>query len=331
LAYLFSTIVFVLGPAFYFLYLILPSEFVGSQVANQAVTTTFSIDRITGAAPVGAAVFCFLMALWGVRGSLSRPWRLAFLAVAVVASTFAGFRSITILFVMTFMCQFLFEGLLFSRYLFALLLLAGSFAAAIVLVSDRLPLQAQRSVSFLPVKLDPAVRADALGSLQWRLDMWNTLVPEVPKYFFMGKGYAIDPTDIFLANDAAYHGLESSYELSKIAGDYHSGPFSLILPFGIWGVLGFAWLVVAGTKVLYLNYRNGEPALKTPNVFLLSYFVAKTIFFFTIFGAFNSDLFIFTGILGLSISLNSGVRRAPAPVRQAAPVAPLLPFAPQMA
>jgi hypothetical protein len=38
-------------------------------------------------------------------------------------------------------------------------------------------------------------------------------------------------------------------------------------------------------------------------------FVTQAIVFFTVFGAFNSQLYLFTGILGMSVALNGGVRR----------------------
>jgi hypothetical protein len=45
------------------------------------------------------------------------------------------------------------------------------------------------------------------------------------------------------------------------------------------------------------------------NRFLLAYFITKTIFFFCVFGNFYSDLAMFTGLVGVSISLNGGIAR----------------------
>jgi hypothetical protein len=47
--------------------------------------------------------------------------------------------------------------------------------------------------------------------------------------------------------------------------------------------------------------------LKQVNTVLLSYFLAQSLFFFFVFGAFSSQLVVFLGILGLSVSLNNGV------------------------
>jgi hypothetical protein len=106
---------------------------------------------------------------------------------------------------------------------------------------------------------------------------------------------------------------EIASEGSMVAGDYHSGPLSTIIPLGLWGAIGFLWLLAAGAKALYRNYRYGAPALRQINTFFLAFFIAQGIFFFGIFGAFNTQLYMFTGLLGMSVSLNGGVRK-PAPV-----------------
>ena len=181
-------------------------------------------------------------------------------------------------------------------------------AATLPFVS-KLPLSVQRSLSFLPVDVHPAVKADTKGSTEWRLEMWKVLLPTVPQYFFLGKGYAINPTDLYLAEQAMKRGLAQDYEVSLIAGDYHSGPLSVLIPFGIFGVLGFAAFLVAGGRVMYRNYRYGDPALHRLNVFLFGYFIARVIFYLFLFGAFQSDLGLFVGLIGLSIALNGGMSK----------------------
>jgi hypothetical protein len=100
-----------------------------------------------------------------------------------------------------------------------------------------------------------------------------------------------------------------------LSGSYHSGPLSVVLTFGLWGVIAVVWLWIAGIWVLYNNYRHGNPALRTVNTFLLAAFVAKIIFFILLFGDIGSDMLTFGGYLGLSVSLNGGVcHPAPEPV-----------------
>ena len=117
----------------------------------------------------------------------------------------------------------------------------------------------------------------------------------------------------------------TSQDIAILAGDYHSGPLSIIIPFGIWGVIGFLWFLVASVRALYFNYRNGDESLKKINTFLLAYFIARVLNYFFIFGGFYGDLAIFCGIIGLSLSLNGGLRqpaRVPAVIPKETPVEP---------
>jgi hypothetical protein len=139
--------------------------------------------------------------------------------------------------------------------------------------------------------------------------MWREVLPEVSQYLLIGKGYALSPTDLYLTEWGVSMGFLSSYAGAITSGDYHSGPLSVLMPFGIWGAIAFIWLLGAGLKVLHSNRQHGEPRLKRVNDFLFVYFLTQSLFFIFVFGALNSQLPVFLGVLGLSISLNGGVRR----------------------
>jgi len=312
LTFALSNLAYTLGPAFSFIYYFVPSGLAMSQAATDFGMT--NIDRISGLGPSCIGALCFLLAYYGVRGLfvLAKPWRFLFLCLAVGAAFFAGFRSTLVLLFLIFAFQFYFEGLFRTHFLPIIIGLAMFVFVPVVLFSDRMPTSVQRAISFLPVKVDADVRADAEGSTDWRVQMWTVVIKDVPKYLIVGKGYSFDPTDMFLTTEAIRMGLISNNEESLLAGDYHSGPLSIIIPFGIVGTAAFLWVLGAGYWVLYLNYRYGDARLRGLNTVLLSVYLAYCISFFFIFGAFNSQLFIFLGIVGLNVSLNGGVRRAPA-------------------
>ena len=318
-------LVFLLGPAFYFLFYLLPGEFTGAQAVAESGWQPGAIERLGGITPACTAVIWYLLVRWGIRGvfSVTHPWRAVIFVVMVLLSLMGGFRSGEIIIGLLFVCLFFVEGLWRTRFLPILL---GFGVAAVVMLfafAGHLPLAAQRAVSFLPVKVDPGVKADADYSAQWRFDMWRILAAQIPKYLLLGKGYRIDPEELYLADLAAARGEGLSSETAMVAGDYHSGPLSTIIPLGLWGVIGLLWLLGAGVKVLYQNYRYGDPALQNVNAFLLAFFIMQIIMYFGVFGAFNSGLYAFTGILGLSVSINGGVRKAGevARARAARPVA----------
>jgi hypothetical protein len=267
-----------------------------------------TIERFNGVAPACTALICYFLLRWGIQGifSFARPWRLAMFVAAALLSLAGGFRSAVIMIGLLFVCQFIVEGLWRTRFLPILLGVGLMAAMLMVSFSDHMPRSAQRAVSFLPVRVDPDVKADADFSAEWRFEMWRYLVPQIPKYLLLGKGYRIDPDELYFAILAAGYTAMAS-EVSMVSGDYHSGPLSTIIPIGLAGTLAFLWLLGAGIKVLYRNYRYGDPALRNINTFFLAYFIMQIIFYLGVFGAFNSQLFMFTGLLGMSVSINGGV------------------------
>jgi hypothetical protein len=196
---------------------------------------------------------------------------------------------------------------------FVIICLAGT--AAIIPLAPKLPYTFQRTLAFLPsniVHLSADARMDAQGSSDWRYDMWAGLLPQVPKYLLLGKGYTINMDDFSqIAAGNSIHALDPGQQDLALSSDYHSGPFSVILPFGIWGVIAFVWFLIAGNRVVYFNYRYGDPALHTVNTFLFNYFLFSTFAFTFIVGDLSSGIAGFTGVVGLSVCINKGVCRPP--------------------
>ena len=221
------------------------------------------------------------------------------------------------------LCQFWFERLYKDRLLIFFVVAFALLACGMFAWSDKLPLAVQRSLSFLPLRIDPSARLDAEGTLEWRLQMWKTLLPEVPKYLFLGKGFAYSGTDYYLTQEAVRRGIYTSYEDTLVNGNYHQGLLTLIIPFGIWGAIGLMWFWAAGLRVLYSNYRHGLSELQAINTFLISFFVARLIFYVLFYGQYDLDLCQFTGVVGMSIALNQGVRTGKSIAGEAGQTAPI--------
>jgi hypothetical protein len=310
----FSNIAYVLGPSFYMLYAIFPADLAVHQALADYLVGQEAMARISGMSWAGHALFCFMLLHYGARGifDFGKPWRLILFLGVVAATMLGGFRSFVVLYGLILMVQFHLEKLYRTKIFFVFVAVAALGALVILPNTQKLPLSVQRSLSVLPfIKVSPVAQWNANYSSEWRLAMWKLLVPEIPKYLVKGKGYAIDPTELYLVEQSVRRGLAKTYESALVAGDYHNGPLSVIIPFGLGGAFAFLWFCAASLWVLYANFQNGPPALKTCNSFFLTYFVAKLIFFCTCFGALNSDLVIFTGLVGLNVSLNGGVCRKP--------------------
>ncbi len=308
----------LMGPGLYFLFLIFPVNPMDLGAGQGATGGPEEITRLEGIALACVALASFLLALYGVRGMLQKYWRTVLLILCFVGTLFGGFRSNLILFGLTFGILFYLEGMMRSRMLPVLALIGIVGSVFLVGFSDQMPLGVQRTMSFLPVRVDPVVAADVKDSTDWRIDMWKLVIPDIPKYLILGKGYTFDPAEMEMIQAGLTVG-QGGAAGSVLAGDYHSGPLSVIMPFGMFGVIAFIWFIGAGIKLLLQNYRFGNPALTQINRFLLAQFIAKSIFFLVIFGSLYSDLMSFTGLLGLSVCINGGMARKQATARVVKP------------
>lgn len=304
-----ANLAYVVAPGLSFIFLIFPTDEGGiSALANSPMGQQASITRLGGLSSSAIAIISLLLAFYGVRGflDLRRYWRLPLLCFLMVAVLFGGYRGQVILVMMTFCILFYMEGLARTQVLPAVLLLFILGAAIAIPSARSLPLVVQRSLAFLPIGLDPEAVSNAQGSTDWRLNMWATVLPEVPRYLILGKGLGINAHEMDMLRSHLNAGGDSAAG-AELAGDYHNGPLSLIIPFGLFGVAGFIWFLVSGTKILYRNYKYGDPELLPFNRFFLAQFIVKIIIYFTIFGSFYGDMFFFIGIVGFSVALNHGV------------------------
>ena len=301
------------GPRWEVLFNFFPALYALDQAkADYSLDT--SLTRIYGLTVAGFALYSWLLCRYGTRGLFQprRPWRVLLLLLAFGICLSSGFRGLLLLFLVTLALQMYFEGLFRPR----VLLVSGvvfALAAAIALPNaEKLPMVVQRTISFLPVNISPIARMNAESSSQWRLGMWRDVLPMVPQYLLVGKGYGINRTDLEFIYENSRRGYGEQYAGAIIANDYHSGPLTLVIPLGIGGVLAFGWFVVVALRYLYRNYRQGDPELRRINTFLLAYFIARLFSFLFIFGAFPTDFFVFTGTIGLSVSLNGAELPEPA-------------------
>ncbi len=297
-------------PSFYIIALIFPSDLAGQTFGRQPHATG-GITRLGGLSLACIGAIQWLLARFGITGILDmrKAWRLLLVIALCIVSLFGGFRSKAIEVALTFAVLFYLEGLMRSKLLPVVILLTVLSAALVVPFADKLPLSVQRSLTFLPLKLDMEAELNAQASTDWRLQIWANVIPTIPQYLLLGKGLAMDARDLDMMRSLGLgHSLDSgSGNGAALAGDYHSGPLSVIIPFGLPGVFGFVWFLIAGFRALYRNNKYGDPAYGTVNRFLLTFFIVKLLMFLFIVGSLYSDLVMFTGVVGFSVALNGGI------------------------
>ncbi len=270
----------------------------------------------------------FMLAKFGLRGIFAGGkvwWRMPLFWLMLALSLLGGFRSIVFNFALMCAMMFFMEGLHRTRLLPFFMLVALLGACLLVPLAHTLPYTFQRSLSFLPLDISSDARANAEDSSEWRFRMWHDLWPQVPQYLLLGKGYALTADDFTMMGNGMFAGgaearMDASEGSLAVSGDYHNGPLSTLIPFGIWGGITFLWFTFAGLRVMYRNLKFGDPNLRIVNIFFFAQYLTSLIGFYFIFGAYSDAIFGFAKIIGFSIAFNGGIlgpKSSPQPVNRA--------------
>ncbi len=307
-------------PSFlHFIFLLFPPNNVSNEVFEMGRT------RMIGVASAALAFIYWLMAKYGLRGIVlsNKLWRPVAFAVASMMILMGGFRLLIIAYLVVCGLLFFMDGLHRTRALLVVTLVGMLGVVSIIPLAPKLPYTFQRTLAFLPLNLSLEARASAQSSSEWRVNLWKSLLPQVPSHLLLGKGYAITAEDFqSMGQDTAFHAMDPSQEGLSLSGDYHNGPLSVVIPFGIWGVIVTLWFMFAGLRVIYCNFRHGDGSLRTINTFLWVYYIFCSFRFLFLFGGLTSDMIILASTIGFSIALNGGVcRPAPQAVQARRPMA----------
>jgi hypothetical protein len=286
-------------------YFVMPAWVMGS-AAGPADSFGPVVSRLGPLSGAATAVCLFMLLRYGARGILdvTRPWRGAVFLLSMYAGLYSGFRSTLLFIALAFVIQFLLEGLHRTRLVLAVMIVAALGAAGLAAFPTRLPMPAQRALSFLPFDFSPIAKVDAQESLAWRLDMWKYALDDVPRHLLKGRGYTIDPAALAMAFQSESRGFAERWRWATVTGEFHNGPLSILIPFGLWGAAALAWFLIAVGRMLYRNCVQGDPTLRTVNRMLFGYFLTKVIFFVLLVGTFYLDLAGFCILAGLAVSLN---------------------------
>ena len=301
----------VLGGPFHALNAFFPSD-LGAEGASVVGSTRMGI-----LASLFGGVTGLMVVRWGLRGIFlsNHAWRAPVFVMVFPFMMLGGFRNFLIGALAVYAILFFLEGLHRTKLLPMILLAGCLFTPVLGFFSNQLPITFQRSLSFLPFKWDATVVADAEGSTAWRIAMWQSLLPQIPQYLLLGKGWSISANDFQTIGNGAFSGQVRSIDPNQnafvIAGDYHSGPLSVLIPLGIWGVIGVLWLLAVHVFVCYRNCRYGDPDLQTFNNYFLASALWGAFSFFFVFGDFTIAMIEISKSLGFSLALNWGVCRPP--------------------
>jgi hypothetical protein len=202
-------------------------------------------SRLMWLSPIAGALFPLVFALKFRR----TPWisgLLLLICLGLIGLT--GFRSRLVGLVMVTAGYGFFKAK--DKVQYALLLgglgLAGWIG--IVLISSHLPLGLQRAVSFVPgAHIDYRTAQDAAGSIEWRVEIWKYCLDRAKEYLLIGRGSAFNIWET--AENVGVWDIQTfSPWFAFQTRSYHSGPLSLLVDYGLPGLLIALWLTVLVIK-----------------------------------------------------------------------------------
>jgi hypothetical protein len=316
--FLLTTVIPSLAP---YVYYITDNVNVGAYFESQSMESTEDegIGRFAVFGSLGTTLQLYLLAKYPMATWL-RPnrWWVAFLSLFCVGCTvISGFRSVFSSFFWTVLvasfCYYSWKSLLLPIVLVLGLLLftVGSTDRIIALPLDKLPLIAQRTLSFLPGDWSDEALESAKTSNFFRQNIINVYMREdFWKSPWIGNGYDIDRDEYDRLNDAMKDGTEPDQDYIQaklfITGKlFHTGWLSAYDLVGFVGCAAFVWLAL--TEIwLSMHFIFGRNADRSSPLFPLYVWIAtsvttQVITFFTVFGDFSST-FSSLCVYGIALS-----------------------------
>jgi hypothetical protein len=210
----------------------------------------FGIRRFQSLALVSGSLIYLLWARYGLKAFLTRQG-LILVPVGVVLialGLMSGHRYLLIILIMTFVfCSYVQRLFLFRNVLMvSLAILLG--LSAVYIFSERLPLAAQRAISFLPgIEVHSVANHDAQATWQMRHALRRIGMELAPQYFWVGRGLGLSSTGETMAMASrdllAWH---------VSIGRFYNGFVGLLVNTGIFGTI-FMLTLLAGGTVLALR------------------------------------------------------------------------------
>jgi hypothetical protein len=171
-----------------------------------------------------------------------------------------------------------------------------------------LPDTFQRTLSFLPLArewVDPRVLMDAQNSVDFRLGIWELAWRRVPEYLLIGRGMTVEISQWAWLQSSSYRNPEFFFATHN----YHSGPLSLLVDFGLPGFILFTsfliMVCVKAWKGVNQSCAGRNDLISRFYAFLTIQVTYKVVAFYLIYGDIKKAI---PGLL-LDVVLLMAVRR----------------------
>jgi hypothetical protein len=263
-----------------------------------------AIGRLAAFGPVGGALQLYLLCHYPI-GTWLRPnrWWVAILWVfCAILAVSSGYRNVlftfaTVAFVGTW-AYYSYRSLILPVALFVGLLVITVVSSdnIIQLPLDKLPIIAQRTLSFLPGEWDPEAKESAKASNEFRENIQKVYIDEyMANSPIFGNGFNIDTDQYNQYREILLHGAnDDGYTQAKvfiIGKIFHTGWLSVYDAVGLVGMLAFIVLgwneIVVSARFVMGAKANRQSILFPLYVWLLCNIVTMMIGYFTVFGDFG--------------------------------------------
>lgn len=204
--------------------------------------------RLGWLTPIAYAMLPFVFAL---KLKHNRWINILLLLVCIGMIGLSGFRSRLVgTVIMTAGCWF-FLSKNKTRYILSMMIVGIVSWVLLLSVAPALPSGLQRAVSFVPgINVDTRVAEDAKHSTEWRVDIWMYCLDRVPEYLLIGRGSAFNVWDA--AENLSKEDIQMFTPWFAFqTRSYHSGPLTLLVDYGLAGLIVGAWLGIVLFRKLW--------------------------------------------------------------------------------
>jgi hypothetical protein len=233
------------------------------------------------------------------------PLRFMTLVLAIAVTLLSGFRSGLI----KIACYFV-TGTLIRRKPMDLLI-GGAFGVLLLAMLiattglTALPQAAQRTLSFLPLKVDEGVRESAEGSADWRFEMWR-LVLTTDRYIqnkWLGDGFGFSAAELeaqllSTIKQGSYRG--DSIDMFIAKGSYHGWHVEAIRFTGVLGLIIGLVILFSFARVAWILIRHYRGSSFEPfSVYLCIPFLVEPFFTLFVFGSYKGTFINYIAMSGI--------------------------------
>jgi hypothetical protein len=260
-------------------------------------------SRLAAFVSIGTAVQLYLLAHYPVGTWLSprRLWVVCLFTVSTMLVVLGGYRSglfnYTLAAFLGFACYYSWRALLLPLVacIAFMMLYVGSENNFINLPLNRLPMIAQRTMSFLPGDWDPEAIESGKSSNEFRQNIINVYLGEYAKKSpLLGNGFDIDKSEIDYLMSAKQNGqIDSFYGEAKLyieSKSYHTGWISVYDCIGIIGWGAYLWfqltIIFISGSFIFRRSADRRSALFPLYVWIFCSMTTEIIAYYTVFGVF---------------------------------------------